>query len=159
MNYPVHIVTVSGLVQNDEGKILMIKSPDRSWEIPGGRVEAGEPLIDALKREVKEESGINIEVGNLKVINSNISKRVQLDGVTYIGSIVNFGFIGKAILGKLTTSEESLEVGWFDRNKVLDVIGKAFMRDRVKYMMKSDGKIAYIVFSRDPYLIHEVYYI
>lgn len=39
------------------------------------------------------------------------------------------------------------------------MIGKAFMRDRVKYMMKSDEKIAYIVFSRDPYLIHEVYYI
>lgn len=159
MNYPAHIVTVSGLVENDEGKILMIKSPDRSWEIPGGQVEVGESLIDALKREVKEESGINIEVGNLKVINSNISKKVQPDGVTPIGSIVNFGFTGKAISGRLTTSEESLEVGWFYKNKVLDMIGKAFMRDRVKYMMKSDGKIAYIVFSRDPYIIHEVYYI
>lgn len=29
MNYPVHIVAVSGLIENDEGKILLVKSPDR----------------------------------------------------------------------------------------------------------------------------------
>lgn len=60
MNYPVHIVTVSGLIENDEGKILLEKAPDRGWEVPGGQVEAGETLIDALKREVKEETGIDI---------------------------------------------------------------------------------------------------
>lgn len=65
MNYPVHIVSVGGLIENDEGKILMLKSPDRGWEIPGGQVEEGESLTDALKREVKEETGIDIEVGSL----------------------------------------------------------------------------------------------
>ena len=124
MNYPVHIVSVSGLIENDEGEILMLLSPDRGWEIPGGQVEEGESLIDALKREVKEETGTDIEVGKLKTVYSNITKRVQPDGISSIGSIVNFGFTGKAISDELTTSEESLEVTWVDRKKVLDLIAR-----------------------------------
>jgi ADP-ribose pyrophosphatase YjhB (NUDIX family) len=159
MNYPVHIVSVGGLIENDEGKILMLKSPDRGWEIPGGQVEEGEPLTDALKREVKEETGIDIEVGSLKTVYSNITKRVQPDGVNPIGSIVNFGFTGKAISGELTTSDESLEVKWFDRREVLELIGEDFMRDRVKSMMDNKGKVIYGVFTREPYILHEVQYI
>jgi len=159
MNYPVHIVTVSGLIVNDEGKILMIKSPDRGWEIPGGQVEAGENLTEALKREVKEETGIDIEVGNLRAVSSNLENRVQPDGISPIGSIVNFGFIGKAISGKLTTSEESLEVAWFDRENILEVIGKDFMRDRIKFMLNYNGRVSYVAFTRNPYIIHNVQYV
>lgn len=159
MNYPVHIVAVGGLIENEEGKILMIKSPDRGWEIPGGQVEAGETLTDALKREVKEETGIDIEVGDLKAVHSNITKRVQPDGVSPIGSIVSFGFTGRAISGELTISDESLEVTWVNREKILDLIDEDFMRDKVRYMLNSDGKIAYVVFSRNPYILHEVHYV
>jgi 8-oxo-dGTP diphosphatase len=159
MNYPVHIVSVGGLIENSEGKILMVKSPDRGWEIPGGQVEEGESLTDALKREIKEETGIEIEVGNLRTVNSNIGKRLQPDGVSPIGSIVNFGFTGKAISGELTTSEESLEVAWFDKEQALELIGEDFMRDRVKCMLSVDGRITYGVFSRNPYTLYEVNYV
>lgn len=155
MNYPVHIVSVSGLIKNNDGKILMVKSPDRGWEIPGGQVEAGESLTDALKREIKEETGIFIQVGELRVIYSNVGKRVQPDGVSPIGSIVNFGFTGSAISGELTTSEESIEVAWFEKEKVLEVIDKDYMRDRVKTMLKEDESITYGVFTREPYILHE----
>lgn len=159
MNYPVHIVSVGGLIENDEGKILMLLSPDRGWEIPGGQVEEGESLTDALKREVKEETGIDIEVGKLKTVYSNITKRFQPDGISSIGSIVSFGFTGKAVSGELTTSEESLEVDWVDREKVLDLVDKDFMRDRVKSMLSAEEKIIYGVFTREPYIIHEEQYI
>lgn len=159
MNYPVHIVSVGGLIENDEGKILLVKSPDRGWEIPGGQVEEGETLTDALKREIKEEAGIHIEVGRLKAVHSNISKRIQPDGVSPIGSIVSFGFTGKAISGELATSEESLEVKWFEKDKILDVIHEDFMRDKVKYMLHLNEKVAYVVFSRSPYTLHEVQYV
>jgi 8-oxo-dGTP diphosphatase len=90
MNFPTHIVTVGGLVKNDEGNILMVKDPVRGWEIPGGQVEIGETLTDAFKREIKEETGVDIEVGNLISVSSNIGIGIQYDGVSPIPTIVTF---------------------------------------------------------------------
>ncbi len=62
------VVAVGALVI-DDGKLLMVKrdrEPGKGlWTVPGGRVEHGEYLDQALRREVKEETGIDIEVGGL----------------------------------------------------------------------------------------------
>jgi nucleoside-triphosphatase THEP1/ADP-ribose pyrophosphatase YjhB (NUDIX family) len=57
-----HLVAVSALVKNDSGHLLMVRTHLRSdtWEIPGGFVDAGEPLDVALCREFLEETGIVI---------------------------------------------------------------------------------------------------
>jgi 8-oxo-dGTP diphosphatase len=159
MNFPTHIVSVGGLIENHEGKILMVKSPDRGWEIPGGQVEVGETLTEALKREIKEETGIDIKVGNLIQVSSNIGIGVQYDGISAIPTIVSFGFTGKAISGELTTSEESIEVNWVHRDEILDVINADFTRDKVRYMLNYDGRVAYVVFSRNPYILYDVQFV
>lgn len=159
MNFPTHIVTVGGLVKNHEGKILMVKDPVRGWELPGGQVEVGETLTDAFKREIKEETGIDIEVGNLISVSSNIGVGIQYDGVSPIPTIVTFGFNAKAISGELTTSEETLEVKWVVKDQVLDLIDADFTKDRTRFMLNFDGKITYFIFSRNPYVVHGVQHI
>ena len=59
-----HKVSVAALVTNDEGKILLVNSPWRGWEYPGGLIEPGETFQEALHREIREEAGV--EVGFLK---------------------------------------------------------------------------------------------
>jgi 8-oxo-dGTP diphosphatase len=71
MAMPMHIVAVGGIVENEIGEILLVKTRNGGWVFPGGQVEVGENLEDALTREIKEESGIDITVTNLIGVYSN----------------------------------------------------------------------------------------
>lgn len=64
-------VTVGGLIVNKEGKILLVRSPkwlNGKYSVPGGHVEPYEKLQDAIKREIKEEVGLDVEVKDLLLV-------------------------------------------------------------------------------------------
>ncbi|MFI2812588.1 8-oxo-dGTP diphosphatase MutT [Microbulbifer sp. M83] len=59
----VHVAV--GVVRRDDGRILIARRPDHlhmggRWEFPGGKVEEGEPVGDALARELREEVGLDV---------------------------------------------------------------------------------------------------
>jgi A/G-specific adenine glycosylase len=65
-----HYDVTAGMIWNGEGQLLIAQRPldgllGGLWEFPGGKVEAGETLPDCLKRELREELGIEVEVGEL----------------------------------------------------------------------------------------------
>lgn len=62
---PTHIVAVCGIVIDEWNRILLVKTKNGRWVFPGGQVEVGENLMDALIREINEESSINIQVSKL----------------------------------------------------------------------------------------------
>ena len=66
--------TVGALIVNKEGKILLVKSHKwfDKYTLPGGHVEVGETMIEALKREVKEEVGLDVQVGNMLLMQEAI---------------------------------------------------------------------------------------
>jgi 8-oxo-dGTP pyrophosphatase MutT (NUDIX family) len=98
---PRHSLSAGAVVLNDEGKILLIKGPRRGWEFPGGIIELGETIQNGIIREVKEESGIDIEVIKFCGIYQNIKANVCATC-----------WLAKAIGGEPQTSSESLEVGF-----------------------------------------------
>ncbi len=90
---PTHIVAGAGIVINDNDEILMVNTYDYGWVFPGGQVEVGENVIDAVKREVMEETGVDIEVGELFCISSNTKKYPGHSGVKEIPTKVMLDFI------------------------------------------------------------------
>lgn len=56
-------VVVSATIENKDGKILLVKSSKwfNKLTMPGGHIEPGEKMIEALKREIKEETGLDVE--------------------------------------------------------------------------------------------------
>lgn len=65
-----HYDVSAGLIRDERERLLIARRPLNGllgglWEFPGGKVEAGEPLIDCLKRELREELAIAVEVGAL----------------------------------------------------------------------------------------------
>lgn len=68
-------IRVSGLLV-DEGRILMVeqaRGEERYWLLPGGGVEFGESLADALRRELLEELGLRVHVHRLLAVAESIS--------------------------------------------------------------------------------------
>jgi nucleoside triphosphatase len=66
--------TVGALIVNKEGKILLTKSHkwfDR-YTLPGGHIEVGETMKEAIAREAKEETGLEVEVGEMLLIQEAI---------------------------------------------------------------------------------------
>ena len=145
MIHPKHIVAVSGLISHPSGKVLLIRGPRRGWEFPGGQVEEGENLIEALQREIHEEAGVTASIGSLVGVYSNIKTPTKLA----------FGFLGNYVSGELTTSDESLETEWVARHSALQRVSNPIIYDRMKDMLDFSGPIVYRVYTNDPYQICE----
>lgn len=81
---PTHIIAGAGIVINENDEVLLVKTHNAGWVFPGGQVEVGENVIDAVKREIMEETGIDIEVGEVFCISSNTGKYPGYHGVKEI---------------------------------------------------------------------------
>ena len=57
---------------------MLVRSHYRGWEIPGGQIEMGETLIDGLKREVLEDSGVRAEIGRLAAVRTNLTSSIVI---------------------------------------------------------------------------------
>ena len=139
-----HKVSVAALVTNEEGKILLVNSPWRGWEYPGGLIEPGETFEEALHREVREESGVEIEITGFV----GICKNVGLD-------IVNIDFTAKYAGGQLATSEESTEVGWFTEEEAFGMITFPLTKKRLTNMLEGSKNAHLFCFRRDPFDVVE----
>ncbi|WP_166243154.1 NUDIX hydrolase [Paenibacillus turpanensis] len=127
MKPPKHILSAAAIVVNDKNELLLIKGPRRGWEMPGGQVEEGESLSQAAIRETREESGIDIEIIKFCGIFQNIGN-----------SICNTLFLAKPIIGELTKSSESLDVGFFPIDEALNKVQWKDFRQRIEYCLKPE---------------------
>ena len=139
-----HKVSVAALVTNEEGKILLVNSPWRGWEYPGGLIEPGETFEEALRREVREEAGVEIEITGFV----GICKNVGLD-------IVNIDFTAEYAGGNLATSEESTEVGWFTVEEAFRIITFPLTKKRLANMLEGSKHAKLFCFRRDPFAVVE----
>ncbi len=123
---------VKSLIERD-GKYLLIatKSGDRKfWTLPGGRIEFGEEPLEALRREVREEVSVEVDVGEplgmYTFFYGEPEKQVVL--TVFSCSIED----GEIDIGSNPADENIVEHGWFSREELGDLaLGKG-VRDFVE---------------------------
>ena len=75
---PVPTLAVGGIVFNNQKQILLIQRNQPPamgfWSIPGGKLEAGESLVEACQREIKEETGLDTRVKNIVAV---VERRIE----------------------------------------------------------------------------------
>ncbi len=147
---PVHCVAAAGLVFDDEGRVLLIRHPRRGWTYPGGMVEQGETLLQAAVREIREESGVTAQLGELMAVASNVARRPGYNGVKEIPTVVNFVFLARAVSGEPCPSEESAESGWFTLEQAEAMVTAPASVEVFRAYREYQGRPLYLVYRTWP---------
>jgi ADP-ribose pyrophosphatase YjhB (NUDIX family) len=112
---------VAAVIQNGEGGILLQRRSDNAlWGLPGGSVEIGESVREAILREVREETGLTVEI--VRLIGVYSDPRIQIvrypDGnvVHYVSTL----FACRIVAGELQTGDETLDLRFFDPSDLPD---------------------------------------
>ena len=136
MNPTAPVVGVGGVLIRD-GKVLLIRRGKPPlygrWVVPGGTVELGESLEQALVREMREETGL--EVVPLEVL--TVFDRIERDGDRVVYHYVIVDYLCRWLGGEALAASDALEAAWaalddlprYDLpQKALDVVQEAFRK-------------------------------
>lgn len=113
-------LTMRSVVKNNEGKILVLRRHPKSktnphkWELPGGKIEKGEFFDEALIREVKEETDLDVKVGDFcEAVQDDYPHKRTVQLIMY----------SKDISGEVKISDEHDDWMWasVDEIKALDI--------------------------------------
>ncbi|MBI2426917.1 MAG: NUDIX domain-containing protein [Candidatus Kerfeldbacteria bacterium] len=108
-------VGLKAVIANPEGKILLIKRASTNtiagyWDIPGGRMDFGEGLEAGLKREIKEEAGLDLATIaaplSVTTFHPKVNPDVQIVRMIFWCTVASHN--------NVKLSEEHSEYGWFD---------------------------------------------
>ena len=138
---PTRIVPgVSVAVVNADEQLLMIRRTDNDqWAMPGGAQEVGETPLAAAQREVQEETGIECDITGLVGIFSNPRNVVEYTSNGEVRQEFSILFAGQPAGGAVVTSDESQDVAWIDRGEVLNLPMPPAQRRRVAYFLEFTG--------------------
>ena len=116
--FPDRPVVGVGAVVVQDGRALIVKRAHEprkgEWSLPGGHVHLGETLVDAVRREIREETGLDVEVGEIVEIFDRVHR---LDGrVEYHFVIVDY--VCRPIGGTLCAGDDAEDVAWVTADEI-----------------------------------------
>ncbi len=135
-----HFVAVSGFVTNEKGQVLLVETPMRGWEFPGGCVDSHECLEEAVIREIFEESNAQTCVKRLL----SVTKNLQSDTVT-------LDYHCEYITGELKPSIETISAVWVDIEQAMEMISEPSYLKRFKLMVSNHDVVKYLAFNKIPF--------
>jgi ADP-ribose pyrophosphatase YjhB (NUDIX family) len=111
--------SVSAVIFDRQGRLLLQQRSDGGqWGLPGGSVEIGESVQEAVVREVREETGLTVAVRRLVGVYSEPSRQVVRYPDGNVWHYVNVCFECAARGGELTTCDETLALAFFQTRRL-----------------------------------------
>lgn len=132
------VPSVVAAVLDDEGRVLLIKKTDNGlWALPGGGHEPGETIADTVVREVKEETGYDVEVTRVVGLYTN-PRHVMAYDDGEVRQQFSICFGASLTGGSATPSPESREVEWIAPDRIRSLPMHPSMRERITQALAND---------------------
>lgn len=114
------VIAVAGVAFDDYGRVLLIQratAPNRGlWTVPGGRVGWGEKLVDAAKREFREETGLDAHIGPMITVVERMSPPEAGEHDAYHFVIVDY--LVTATFGELEPGSDAADARWVELDRL-----------------------------------------
>jgi 8-oxo-dGTP pyrophosphatase MutT (NUDIX family) len=131
------VPSVNAIVANDAGEILLIRRSDNdNWALPGGAVDLGESVAQAAVRETKEETGIDCEITGLVGIYTDPKHIILYTSNGEARQEFSIVLIARPIGGNPTPSDESTEVCWVPSSEIGHYGMDRSMRLRIEHYLE-----------------------
>ena len=130
------VPAASAVVVDQAGRILLHRRNDNDlWSIPGGAMEVGERIADTAAREVKEETGLEVQPETLVGIYTDPRHVVEY-GDGEVRQQFSVCFACRVVGGDLAVSDESLEVGFFGPAEIETMPMHESIRLRIRHYLE-----------------------
>ncbi len=120
------INAMKAIIMHDR-KALIVKRTENhkigggTWEFVGGKLEFGEDLLSGLKREIMEETGLEVIVDKLLFATTFKTHDYR--------QVVIINYLCRSNTDKVTLSDEHTDYLWADKNTLLEYLGKRTLKD------------------------------
>jgi ADP-ribose pyrophosphatase YjhB (NUDIX family) len=132
------VVAVTAAVRNAQGELLLIERTDNGlWALPGGAQDIGESVVQAVQREVYEETGIDVEITGLSGIYSDPRHVIAYDDGE-VRQEFSLCFHAKSVSGQPRSSSESSQARWVSPDSLKDLKMHPSMRLRINHALKQE---------------------
>jgi 8-oxo-dGTP pyrophosphatase MutT (NUDIX family) len=133
------VSSVNVVVVNDAGDILLIRRSDNdNWALPGGAIDLGESVSQAAVRETREETGIDCEINGLVGIYTDRGHVILYTSNGEARQEFSIVLRARAVGGQTTPSDESTEVRWVPPDQAKNYTMHRSMRRRIRHYMQPD---------------------
>lgn len=134
------VPSVNIVVTDDDGRILMIRRTDNgNWAVPGGAIDLGESLVGAAVRETVEETGITCAITGIVGIYTDPKHVIHYTSNDEVRQEFSIVLTGRPVFGEPTPSSESSEVHWVLPGDVGRLQMDRSMRTRLDDYLNGDG--------------------
>ncbi|NRQ36625.1 NUDIX domain-containing protein [Nonomuraea sp. NN258] len=134
------VPSVNVVVTNDAGELLLIRRSDNdNWALPGGAIDLGESIPAAAVRETLEETGITCEITGLVGTYSDPKHVILYTSNSEARQEFSIVLTARPVAGEPTPSSESREVRWVPRGEVESHHMDRSMRLRISHYLQGHG--------------------
>ena len=139
------VPSVNVVVTNAAGEVLLIRRSDNdNWAVPGGAIDLGESMVQAAVRETREETGIECEITGLTGIYTDPKHVILYTSNGEARQEFSIVLTAVPVGGQPTPSDESSDVRWVPRDDLAGYQVDRSMRLRLEHYLAGRGVSPYL---------------